>query len=180
VIAAIARDRPRRIVVGGRWATLASDLRAPGDGEPSGQIMDRATGRPISLADALIRTLDLLRREGAQVIVAGPVPEIEFDVPGSLVRALRGIGTLPPVARSDFDDRQRQVMQAFAGIEALGWVRVVYPHRALCDAAHCAVAEGTRALYSDDDHLSPFGSEKVMPLFRQALGRDLQSMEPLQ
>ncbi len=172
VIAAIARDQPKRIVVGARWATLASDLRSPGDGEPSGQIIDRATGKPISLADAVIRTLDLLRRGGAEVILAGPVPEIEFDVPGTLVRSLRGIGTLPPVSRSAFEDRQRQVLEAFARIEALGWVRVVYPHEALCDAEHCTVAEGTRALYSDDDHLSPFGSARVMPQFSRALERE--------
>jgi hypothetical protein len=178
VIAAVARDRPRRIVVGGRWATLASDLRSPGDGEPSGRIIDRATGEPIALADALTRTISLLRRQGAHVILAGPVPEIEFDVPGTLVRSLRGFGDLPPVMRSDFDARQRQVMQAFALIEALGWVSVVYPHAALCDAERCMVAEGTRALYTDDDHLSPFGSARVMPLFLQALERGPQAMKP--
>lgn len=171
VIAAVQRDRPRKVVVIGRWATLSSDVRAPGDGEPSGQLVDRATSQPIALEDALVRTLDLLGRHGAQVILVGPVPEIEFDVPGTLIRSLRGIGVLPPVARSDFDSRQRQVMQALTRIEALGKATVVYPHRALCDAATCAVAEAIRPLYSDDDHLSPFGAAKVMPLFARAIAR---------
>jgi hypothetical protein len=125
-----------------------------------------------------MRTLDVLRRDGAHVILIGPVPEIEFDVPGTLVRSLRGIGVLPPVSRSAVDTRQRQVMEALARIEALGWVTVVYPHRALCNAAECAVAEGTRALYSDDDHLSPFGSARVMPLFLQALQRGPPATKP--
>ncbi|MGE3702406.1 MAG: SGNH hydrolase domain-containing protein [Hyphomicrobiaceae bacterium] len=96
------------------------------------------------------------------------MPEIDFDVPGTLVRALRGIGVLPPVRRSDFDTRQSQVIAALGRLESLGKV-VIYPHRALCDAAACTVADGIRPLYIDDDHLSPFGSARVMPLFRQVL-----------
>ena len=95
LIAGILRDRPSVVVVAGRWATLASDVRSPGDGEAAGQMVDIATNQPIPLADALSRTLDLLGRNGSRVVLIGPVPEIEFDVPTTLVRSLGASAACP-------------------------------------------------------------------------------------
>ena len=171
VIDAIQRDRPKVVVLAGRWATLASDVRSPGDGEVSGQIADLDTGRRMGLGEALSRTLDLLGLNGSRLILVGPVPEIDFDVPSTLVRSLRGIGDLPPVMRSEFEIRQKQVMQALARIAESGKATVVYPHAALCNAQVCSVADGTRPLYIDDDHLSPFGAAKVARLVEQVIGQ---------
>jgi SGNH domain-containing protein len=172
VIKAIAREKPKIVVMVGRWAILASDMRAPGDGESSGRILDLENNRtPMQLADALTRTIERVRASGAQVILLGPVPEIEYDVPPTLVRSLQGIGRLPPVRRDDFDLRQEQVLSALAKISARGEALVLYPHTVLCNNETCAVADGIKSLYMDDDHLSPFGSARVSALVRSVIGR---------
>jgi hypothetical protein len=167
VIAAVNREKPRLVVVSARWANLASAVRSPGDGRPSGQIVDIATNGLMTLEDALARTLHLLERGGSRVILIGPVPEIEYHVPRTLVRSLRGIGELPVVTRSQFDTRQEQVMAALAGIERLGHFAVLYPHRVLCGDVTCTAAEGKRPLYVDDHHLSPFGAAKVAQMVQK-------------
>jgi peptidoglycan/LPS O-acetylase OafA/YrhL len=171
VIEAIARERPSLVVIAGRWAVLESPVPAPGTGESSGRILDLENKRtPMRLADALSRTIDRVRASGARVILVGPVPEIEYDVPPTLVRALRGIGELPRVRRADFDRRQQQVLGALAEMHAQKDVPVVYPHDVLCDASTCSVSDGLRSFYLDHDHLSPFGSLLVGGLVRSVIG----------
>jgi peptidoglycan/LPS O-acetylase OafA/YrhL len=161
VLAAVAKHKPKLVVVAGRWANFSSDVRSPGDGGEAGRIVDAANGQVIGLAEALMRTLDQLAPHAQHVVLVGPVPELEYNVPATLVRALRGLSELPPVWRRDFERRQRLVLAALADVAAAGGALVLYPHTVLCDAATCAVADGLRPLYSDDDHLSPFGAERV-------------------
>ena len=85
-----------------------------------GRIADAATGEPMTLAEALLRTLRTAALDAGHVALIGPVPEVEYDVPATLVRSLRGLSALPPLLRSDFDRRQRLVMDALARIEKNG------------------------------------------------------------
>jgi hypothetical protein len=74
-------------------------------------------------------------------------------------------------------------MAALAKVGRLEGVVVVYPHTVLCDSETCAVADGVRALYSDDDHLSPFGAARVSALIRAAIdgaGWDVAASHPPQ
>jgi peptidoglycan/LPS O-acetylase OafA/YrhL len=170
VLSVIARERPKIVVLAGRWANVASDVRAPGSHFRSRHIVDQASGgAPIGLDDALVRTVARIRATGAHVIVVGPVPEIAYFVPSTLVRSLQGVGQLPPVWRADFNLRQAQVLGALAKVEALDGVSVVYPHKALCDERTCSVSDGVHSLYKDDDHLSPFGAARVVALIQAAL-----------
>ena len=161
VLAAIAKHRPKLVVVAGRWANFSSDVRSPGDGGQAGRIADADSGQPIGLAEALRRTLDQLARHVEHIVLIGPVPELEYNAPATLVRALRGLSELPAVRRPDFERRQRLVLAALADVAAAGRALVLYPHAVLCDRVTCAVADGVRPLYSDDDHLSAFGAECV-------------------
>ena len=171
LVAAVHRERPRLVIVAGRWATLASDVPSPGDGLSSGHLFDLKTDRPMTLKEALVRTLDALALAGSHVVLIGPIPEIEYHVARTLVRSLRGIGALPSVPRSQFDIRQAQVLSALADIEVSGQFTVVYPHKVLCSDTVCSVAEGVLPLYVDDDHLSPFGATKVAKQVADAIGR---------
>ena len=151
----------------GRWAILASNVRSPGDGGTSGRLVDVESGRaPIELADALLRTIERVRTSGAQVIVVGPVPEVDFNVPPTLVRSLQGIGRMPVVRRADFGrisccepwPRLRRVASPPSSTRTRS-----------CAIAICAVADGIRSLYLDDDHLSPFGSARVSALIKSVI-----------
>ncbi|HEX6000916.1 MAG TPA: acyltransferase family protein [Hyphomicrobiaceae bacterium] len=162
VIEAIARERPKIVVMVGRWATIASDVRSPSSGVRPGRLVDlRNDEAPITLADALIRTVEQVRASGAFVLVVGPVPEIAFEVPPTVGRALQGWGKLPEVRRTDFDKRQRQVLSALSKLQPRPGVLVVYPHTTFCDASSCIVTDGVRPLYEDNNHLSPFGAARV-------------------
>jgi peptidoglycan/LPS O-acetylase OafA/YrhL len=173
VLAAIAQRKPKLVVIAGRWANFSSDVRSPGDGGEAGRIVDAASGQPIGLAEALVRTLDQLAPYVQHVVLVGPVPELEYNAPATLVRALRGLSELPPVRRRDFDRRQRLVLAALGDVAAAGRALVLYPHTVLCDGATCAVADGVRPLYSDDDHLSAFGAERVARALAPRLLRSL-------
>jgi hypothetical protein len=77
-----------------------------------------------------------------------------------------GVGRMPPVSRRDFDSRQKRVLNALSQIQTLRNSTVIYPHTVLCDAETCAVVDGRRSLYMDDDHLSPFGSARIAAMVR--------------
>jgi peptidoglycan/LPS O-acetylase OafA/YrhL len=165
-IEAIERHRPKVLVIAARWALLDSDVPSPWTGERSRPIIDLRTRMPLTLADALVRTLEKVRASGARTVVVGPVPEIGYDVPATLIRSLMGVGRMPPVSRRDFDSRQKRVLNALSQIQTLRNSTVIYPHTVLCDAETCAVVDGRRSLYMDDDHLSPFGSARIAAMVR--------------
>jgi len=123
---------------------------------------------PLTFTDALMRTLEKVSASGAHTIVVGPVPEIDYDVPATLVRSLMGFGRMPPVSRRDFDKRQGRVLNALRRIQTLKGVTVVYPHTVLCNSDTCGVVDGNRSLYMDDDHLSPFGSARIVAMIYSA------------
>lgn len=119
-------------------------------------------GVELTFYDALSRTVEKLRGFGAQVVVVGSVPEIDYDVPSTFLRTMRGFSQIRPVLQADFERRQRIVLDALAKLEASGTAKVLYPHGALCDGRTCEVVTGTMPLYSDDDHLSGFGALRVV------------------
>ncbi|GAA0789793.1 hypothetical protein GCM10009109_16110 [Marinobacterium sediminicola] len=158
----------RNIVLVSRWATLASPVPAPSDGQSSKEIFSRATGEKTSFDQALKYTVSILKEKGAQVIVVGPVPEVDFDVPETMIRSIYNGFSLPVSKRSDFDIRQRDVLDTISSIERENMAKVVLPHTILCDQHSCTTHFGKRPLYSDDDHLNEYGSSIITPLIIKA------------
>lgn len=151
------------VVLASRWANLASDVRSPGDGGRSHTIFDlKANNQKISLEAALLRTVDELDKIGVKVIVVGPVPEIAFHVPDTLVRTWSGIGNLPIVQREEFDLRQTKVIDALTRLKNNSKAEVIFPHDYLCDDVVCHVTKNNRTLYLDDDHLSVEGARDIV------------------
>lgn len=161
------------LILAGRWATLASDRRAPGDGNRSKTLYDdEADGAEIGLEAALRRTLRRLRATGVDIVVVGPVPELDFSLPQMLVRAAHWHMPLPQMEREVFDDRQAIVLETLGRVAAFDGVSVVYPHEVLCDREHCRVIDGKTPLYKDDDHLSDAGVRLVLPPLLAAIRAD--------
>jgi hypothetical protein len=48
-------------------------------------------------------------------------------------------------------------------------VRVVYPHKALCDATACKTNEDGKPFYYDDDHLGLFGTKVIESVLADAI-----------
>ncbi len=152
------------VVIAGRWANLGSPIKAPGDGEEPRRLFDLENHQtPITFQAALHRTLGDLSEAGTKIVLIGPIPEIDYDVPNALMRANNGIGRVPEVNRASFDLRQNEVFNSIQEVANLPGVSIVYPHQTLCTAHRCEVNEGTRSLYTDDDHLSAFGVDRVLP-----------------
>ncbi|WP_135621995.1 acyltransferase family protein [Solemya pervernicosa gill symbiont] len=156
----------KTIILAARWASLASSVPSPGDNSLlSKDLFDYLNdGKPITFKAALHRTVAQIRETGAKVLIIGPTPEIEFDVPNMLTRTYHLDLKMPLVSRSQFDQRQSQVIAAMKEFESKSGVSVVYPHELLCDQSQCDVADGLKALYTDDDHLSDFGVTRIMPI----------------
>lgn len=156
------------VVLVSRWANFASNVRAPGDGGLSQKIFDAENGDvPTAFDDALARTVERLTTAGAKVIIVGPVPEIDFDVPNMMIRAANWERPLPEARRSVFDARQEIILRVLKRLENLRGVAVVYPHEQLCDLRHCRLVDDGKPLYKDDDHLTLAGVQLVLaPVLR--------------
>lgn len=164
VLRLVRDERIPVVILAARWATLGSPVRAPGDGDFSKTLYDaRNEGRETSLQVALTRTVQQFTALGARVVIIGPTPEMDFDVPDLLVRSANLGSGIPASTRLSFDERQAVVLPALKALEAVPGVSVVYPHRSLCDATACRYATGDIPLYTDDDHLSRAGVDTVLP-----------------
>ena len=163
---------------GGRWALGQLCLRRAlaRRRREAGRIVDATSGQVIGLAEALLRTLDRLAPHTPSTSCSSArCPSFSTMRQQRWCARCARLSELPPVWRHDFERRQRLVLAALADVAAAGRALVLYPHTVLCDGATCAVADGVRPLYSDDDHLSAFGAERVAralaPRLLKSLGR---------
>jgi hypothetical protein len=94
------------------------------------------------------------------------VPEVGWNVPSVLARMHRqhkDFNIAPTLA--EFESRQRHVMPEIQGLRATDGLRVLSPHEILCRQDPCAIVEGGRPLYADDDHLTFTGATKISGIF---------------
>lgn len=124
-----------------------------------------------------------LVKEGYRVIVVGPVPQQDLDVPRALARAawrgevvdgatarLKGWG----VSRAEVEARYADLDVWVDYWEKIG-VEVVWPLDAACPDLWCpAVGPGGEPLYVDSHHLSPLGArvwaEAFLPMLDSRRG----------
>lgn len=160
------------VILEARWAKYA-------DGEPFGDephghlaLTDSQSQDPLPpdnhgvFERGLERTVRALTSAGKKVVLVASVPEIGWPVPAVLARRA--------LAGEDLDDvapgmdvyllRQRFVLQAFARMQKLYGVTVIYPQQALCSNGRCNVAVNGVPLYRDEHHLSVYGALKLQPL----------------
>jgi len=158
IVGFVTENRVDTVILASRWAGLASPVRAPGNGSLSKELFSRSrNGQPITFQDAIQETANALKAAGADVVIVGPVPEINFHVPDMVMRSRHLGHDLPHPDRKDFDLRQSIILEAMKDVGKTPWVTVVYPHKFLCDARYCRIAKGSVPLYRDDDHLSRAG-----------------------
>lgn len=161
------------VVIAARWALY---LLGPTPGE--GGRRPLLVGHPGDAADpwALVsrglgEVIARLRRAGKTVVLVGPTPEFEVDVPRALgLMAARGEepeGLV--VTEAAFLARQGRVLELLDAHAGPGVLRV-NPHERLRlpgpgPARYRAMADGDASLYFDDDHLSLTGARFVAPAF---------------
>jgi hypothetical protein len=118
----------------------------------------------------LTETVEKIRAAGKRVVIIGPVPEFEVNVPAAFIKAaMRGKRDEIVMPRATFDERQRGVLPVLVRLAQMDGVRVVYPHARLCDNAVCRATANGKALYVDDDHLSPAGALLIEQTLRASV-----------
>ena len=159
------------VILAARWNyyALGDGGKAAPQGEPH-YIRDAMSGEAsleenrAALARNLTPTVAAVRASGARPWLVMEAPYVGYDVPNRLARslirgerdeALYGAESAEETKRSAF--MQRLVMRLPADI--------IEPAKKLCAGERCLAAEGPRALYFDDNHLSLAGATYLEPLF---------------
>ncbi len=164
------------VILQARWAKYA-DGATYGD-EPHGHVVitDSQSQDPpppdnhAVFERGLERTVRELTAAGKKVVLVASVPEIGYPVPAVLARrALAGQYLDLAPSRNAYLQRQHFVLEAFAQMQKLYGVAVIYPHELLCTNGRCAVALNGIPLYRDEHHLSVYGALKLEPLLAGTL-----------
>ena len=150
-----------------RWPLNVTGQRAPGEaGHPVELAATVAKGtfrNPDLVYLGLDETVRRLTEMGLHVVILGGVPEIGWDVPRRVVRAITRGEELPRAPSIDsLAERYSEANQILADISsAYQNVTFVKISSLLC-TPKCQVLDGTKPLYVDDDHLSKHGAQQVL------------------
>jgi peptidoglycan/LPS O-acetylase OafA/YrhL len=162
------------VILASRWAYYA-------EGDASTNGVERIFGRfIIGDSDAnrsvferlLFQTVDQLTTAGKRVTIIGPTPEMPVHIPTVIVKnAMRGLSTDLTIPRATFDERQKNIFVFLKKLEEREGVRVIYPHRTLCNETVCFGSKNRLEYYYDDHHLSDAGAMLFAPEMTDILNR---------
>lgn len=115
------------------------------------------------VADGLRHTCARLRKAGKQIVLLGPVPEWTFG-PRKLMRrnALLNANRTDRLLGGDFNTRQRPVFALLEHMESTGLCRFIPLHGTFHKNGRWLAEDGGQLMYCDDNHLSPYGSKKMV------------------
>jgi peptidoglycan/LPS O-acetylase OafA/YrhL len=167
----IALPSLKTVVIASRWASSLTGRAMPNETkQPQRLFAATREESAIEFEKLVTGTVAAIRAQGKHVVLLGPVPELGFNLPSEMTKAL--MQGKPPefsLPRKAFDERQKEVMAFLAKLDALEGVDVLYPHELLCDALRCRTMADGKPLYVDDDHLSPAGAAFIAPLIERAI-----------
>lgn len=115
-------------------------------------------------------TVERILADGHRVTLIGPVPELKLHLPNAMMKAMmRGEKKDFSLPFASFARRQAGTFKLLAELDALPGVRVVYPHKVLCDGTRCQTTKDGMPLYFDDDHLGSYGTKAIASVLADAL-----------
>lgn len=137
-------DTPRAVILDANWDS------------------DQVRAQP-GLYTSFFDAAERLRAAGKRVVLVGPLPTYESDIPRLLARSWQmRPGSYPAgIDTAEFVARNRVILGRLADAERRGFA-VYYPHRTLCGET-CALVSGDRPLYYDDHHLTLAGARLIAP-----------------
>ncbi|SDZ94190.1 acyltransferase family protein [Microbulbifer marinus] len=171
------RDDLNTVILVARWALVVEGTRSPGESGPpavmapaSGQSARQiaAAGDPAShnfelVASGLADTVARIRATGREVVIVEGLPEIPFSVPMAIVSAeFVGAQLQAAPTREDVEARNRRANAIFDALAEEFQVQRQSLVPELC-RPRCQIQASGMPLYRDDDHLSAFGSERLVP-----------------
>lgn len=160
------------VILAARWALSVEGSRSLAE-DPRNVVVLATEGMPAPMPSvagsgnypivnaALTHTIEQLRRSGRDVVLLGGVPEIDWHVPNTLLRNLVWNDPITPVSKAAVEKRNagaKRILTEASKTEGVSYFEII-PR--LCQD-YCQVELGGRPLYFDDDHLSTFGSRKIV------------------
>lgn len=115
-------------------------------------------------AEALRATLLRLLDVGITVYYVLPVPEVGWHVPRTLVKLIAQNRLPLTTSLQRYIERNRIVVGIARDLQSATGFVPIYPQQVFCqtDTARCYTHDGTTIFYTDTDHLSLEGAEKLV------------------
>ncbi|WP_444946253.1 acyltransferase family protein [Microbulbifer sp. VTAC004] len=169
------RKDVKTVVLVARWALVVEGSRSAGESGPPAVmgLAKTAYEKPSSggasvnnfelVAQGLHQTVARIRASGREVIIVEGIPEISFSVPLAIASAefigaqLQGAPT-----KRDVEERNKRVTRIFNSLGKEFQIERVSLVPELCPS-RCQIQVDGEPLYRDDDHLSTFGSIRLVP-----------------
>jgi hypothetical protein len=176
-----ARDAIDLVVLAARWPVYVTGEPAPGESKSHFRMAatDGTDGltNPALVERGLSALVSRLNQSGVRVVVLGGVPEVGWNVPRTLARTLK-LGLAPPALPTleTFAARHAGAQQILRDVARSNEAAFVPLAPLLCEPV-CAVVDGSRPLYIDDDHLSAYGAREILgPKLAVELGSTLVAL----
>lgn len=177
---ALADPSIDQIVLSSRWTNWrigepGSAVETPLDIrlEDASGISISSNGNAEVFERGFVRLVQTLTRAGKKVYIVGPLPEPGFDVPQTLFVAQFGLITPPdPMPIKAFERRHSKILSILGRVEDLDGVKMIWPHRELCDGNQCMLLENDELLYFDHNHLSIYGARKTSRLYTEIFRKE--------
>ncbi len=163
-----------KVIIINRWTPWAEGTRykdeAGGDLSLADTLHELPGDAPISLVFTLglERTIKRLVDDGREVYLITPIPEIGHDVPSANFIATqtgRDVNEIIAPTIEEYLTRNQETNRILHSLQEKYGIHLVEPWKILCVEGQCRVAINGLPLYQDDDHISPFGSEIIAPVF---------------
>ncbi|QWD85584.1 acyltransferase [Polynucleobacter asymbioticus] len=119
---------------------------------------------------SIMMLMDNLARTGKNIYLVGPIAIPNFDFASVASRNIKFGNTSEnsSITRASFDSQFKPLISSLSR-QLDG--RLILPHKALCDQEHCNFADGQGSYFSDSNHLSVYGTQKVQKLFNPIFER---------
>jgi hypothetical protein len=162
----------KTVILAGRWALAMRDTH---EAEQNGNLMLRdvtknyatINGNDTVFESGLTRTVKRLLDIDRKVILVMQAPEIGYNAPASYfvaVRTGRDINSFAPTY-AEHVKKSRSVFDLFNSLKDDERVQIISLPDMLCDSEICPVIMEGQLLYTDDNHLSFFGSQYISSIF---------------
>lgn len=157
----------KTVIIVCRWNTRLSHSSAAQKLYRTGsEIPQDTSANTALLEEGLVRTCQKIKVLGREVIILGPMPELQLD-PGSEMRRrimlgmdTTNIGDATPHA--EFESREAPVFEILSRISEQGLAKVIMVHPVLqTDGKYQGFIDG-KLMYHDNNHLSGEGSRYVI------------------
>jgi hypothetical protein len=152
----IERMRPELVILAAHWSEPGDRFLSSTERAPPGQSIFRV---------GLERALARLKKTGARVCVVLDVPELKFPIPHALLTARqRGLDEeFLALTREEAETGQTEVERDIRALAAHYPVDIVDPKDALCTSGRCEIGDGRRSFYTDTNHVTVWGAERLTP-----------------